>query len=132
MKSNVQPNNASTMPLQLCSDLVNPSTSGAIQIYFVYATIQANPDITLNQLRWMMHSEFLLEQNVVDSAVASLTSRSLLNSVSKWQVHNKDTIHLKSKFKLNDVPPPWVTQSLSNHPELTSFEAPVFKKKDRS
>lgn len=117
--------------LQLCSQLVNPNTSGTIHLYFVYATIQANPDITLNQLRWLMNSEFLLDQGVVDSTVAALTSRSLLNCVSKWQVHAKDILHLKAKVKHSDVQPEWVTEARNQYPELVTFEAPIFKKKDR-
>lgn len=121
---------AEPISLEVCSEMLSPQHSGAMQIFFVWSTIKANPDITLNQLRWLMSTEFILEQSVVDSAVAALTSKSLLNCVSKWQVHGKDVFHLKVKNP--DSSPPWLVEFMAQHPELHKFEAPVFIKKRQS
>lgn len=121
---------AEPISLEVCSEMLSPQHSGAMQIFFVWSTIKANPDITLNQLRWLMFKEFILDQPVVDSAVAALTSKSLLNCVSKWQVQGKDVFHLK--VKQSDTQPPWLIEFLAQHPELNKFEAPVFVKKRQS
>src|SRR5476651_2466850 len=54
-------------------------------LYMVFRTIEANDNITLNQLRWTLSAEYLLRDEVIEGAVASLTSKSIFNCVRRYQ-----------------------------------------------
>ncbi len=100
-------------------------------LYMTYKTVAANPGITVNQLRWLLNTEFLIKEEVVDGAVASLTSKSLFGCVSRWQPPGKGTVHLRVR---SDVPPEfqeWLENNLKDHEELNVFEASIFKNKQK-
>ena len=95
-------------------------------LYIVYKTVERNPSITLNQLRWTLFHEYMLQNCVVDGAIASLTSKSLFNCISRWTPPRKnDTIHLRTR---QDAPAfqEWLTRTLVDHPELEIFTPPSF------
>lgn len=96
-----------------------------ITLLLTYLTIKQNPGITVNQLRWLLGEEFLFTSSVVDAAVATLTSRALLGSVSKWHVAGSDVIHLRCKHP----DPEWVINLNTSIPGMASFHAPVLRKK---
>jgi hypothetical protein len=99
-------------------------------MYMTYKTIEANPGITVNQLRWLLSTEFLIKEDAIDGTVASLTSKSVYNCVSRWQPPGKkDTVHLRLR---SDVPrefQEWMCATVADHPELSVFVPSIFKNK---
>lgn len=98
-------------------------------LYMVYRTIEQNQSITLNQLRWMLYHEYMLQNTVVDGAVASLTSKSLFDCVSRWTPPRKnDTIHLRTR-KGSAAFDEWLSRNTAERPELLIFTPPIFSAK---
>lgn len=94
-------------------------------LFIVYKTIDRNKAITLNQLKWLLNSEYMLANTLVEGAVASLTSKSLFNCVSRWQPpRNTDTVHLRPR-PANEFSK-WLEQNLKDYPELAIFNPPEF------
>lgn len=95
-------------------------------LYIVYKTIEKNQSITLNQLRWILFHEYMLQNSTVDGAVASLTSKSLFNCVSRWTPPRKsDTIHLRTKPNAPSFTE-WLKKTTNERPELLIFTPPNF------
>ena len=105
-------------------------------LYIVFSTIEANTSITLNQLKWLLDTEYMIPNDVVAGAVASLTSKSLFNCVSRWQPHRnqsnagdvKGAVHLRVR---RDSPEfnEWYNESVKSYPELAVFYPPLFASK---
>ena len=108
-------------------------------LYMVYKTIEANDNITLNQLRFVLNAEYMLREETIEAAVASLTSKSLFDCVGRWQprrskqtaVEKQDSgaarVHLrvhKECLEFNT----WLASTLKSNPELVVFAAPLFKR----
>lgn len=114
--------------------------TGAV-LYMVYRTIEANNNITLNQLCWSLGVEFLLKDDTIEGAVASLTSRSLFDAVIRWQTPTgkasptDSTLHLRVRpkpvhLRVRPKPTPefdaWLEALLKRQPELLVFTPPPF------
>lgn len=108
-------------------------------LYIVFSTIESNTSITLNQLKWLLDTEYMIPNEVVSGAVASLTSKSLFNCVSRWQPHRnpatpavtKGAVHLRVRRdspEFND----WYKGALTSYPELAVFYPPLFASKASS
>ncbi len=94
-------------------------------LYIVYKTIERNRGISINQLKWLLNTEYMLNNTVVEGAVTSLTAKTLFNSVSRWQSPQKqETVHLRVKECVEFSK--WLENSEKNHPELLIFTAPDF------
>lgn len=112
----------------------------SIVLYIVYKTIEANDNITLNQLRWALGAEYLLKDDVIDGAVASLTSKSIFNCVKRYQpprakvrtISGAKPVHLRAikqdvgEFKT------WLAALLITQPELAVFRPQTFVQRDRT
>ncbi len=118
----------------MCPDQAQFSTT---VLYMVYKTIEANNNITLNQLRYTLCNEYMLKEDAVAGAVASLTSRSLFNCVGRWsprQAGNQpydaanQRIHLR--VRNDDEFSSWLANALGENPELEVFQPPAFNKRD--
>ena len=105
-------------------------------LYMVYKTIEANDNITLNQLSWTLGVEFMLKEEMVAGAVASLTSKSLFDCVCRWQAgskkkddesHRRPTVHLRVRDGSPDFKA-WLGAALQTNPELAVFSPPAFTK----
>ena len=102
-------------------------------MFIVYETIKQNEKITLNQLRWLMTAEFLVPENTVDAAVASLASASLFRVISKWWSPDKpEVIWLRARpaSEMDISFLRWIASLYNEFPELMSFKAPIFKKRN--
>lgn len=94
-------------------------------LYMVYKTIELNRGISLNKLKWLLSSEFMLQSAPVDGAVASLTSKPLFNCVSRWQPPgNAEHVHLRCRN--NAEFSKWLEKALNEYPELSIFVAPDY------
>lgn len=94
-------------------------------IYIVYKTIERNRGITLNQLKWLLGTEYMLQNSVVEGAVTSLTAKALFNSISRWQSPRQhETVHLRVKDCKEFSK--WLENAEKTHPELLIFTAPEF------
>lgn len=99
--------------------------------YVVYKTIEVNKTITLNQLKWLLHNELLLDVTHVESVVASLTSKTLFNTISRWrdtrQGNRSDTMHLRYRPPAPEFSA-WVSAAVVKYPELQSFVPSLYKR----
>lgn len=112
---------------KLSFNLLNPDSKAfnTTILFIVYKTIERNKSITLNQLKWLLNSEYMLANNRVEGATASLTSKNLFNCVSRWQPpRNTDTIHLRPRANAEFAK--WLEQTLNEYPELAIFSPPEF------
>jgi hypothetical protein len=116
-------------------------------MFIVYKTIERNNSITLNQLKWLLQTEYMLDGQVVDGAVASLTSKTLFNSVSRWALsgktpvngnraqqakRNAGTVHLRAKTEDSPEFTKWLERAMQEYPEFAHFQPPVFTPKQPS
>lgn len=103
-------------------------------LFMAYKTIEAHPNITLNQLRWLFYTEYMISQNVVDGVVASLTSRTLFNCVTRYTPPGSTTVRLKvrSPCGLRKDFDEWMDRALRDSPEFSVFEPPPFSPRDSS
>lgn len=105
-------------------------------IYMVFKTIEANNNITLNQLRWTLNTEYMLNPREIEGAVACLTSNSLFGCVSRYQPPRRkmrsrigDTpVHLRARQDQSCDFMRWVTELLSRTPALLEFVPPRFSR----
>jgi len=116
-------------------NLLNPeSRSGKVTIlYMVYKTIESNSSITLNQLKWILDTEYMIPNDAVAGAVAALTSKTLFSCVSRWQPprapgaqQRSDTIHLRLRKDAPEDFTQWYSDSVTEFPELCIFSPPIF------
>lgn len=114
-------------------DETGPYTAAVL--YMVYRTIEANGNITLNQLRWSLGVEFLLKDETIEGAVASLTSKSLFDCVVRWQSPTKKDdkvrpqtprVHLRARPKPHPEFDKWLVDLMVKQPELAVFTPPPF------
>lgn len=115
---------------QFSLNLLNPDDRkyGVTVLYIVYKTIEQNQNITLNQLMWLLNAKYMLTAQTVTGSVASLTSETLFNCVSRWQQPGKEAIiHLKVR-PVDGEFEEWLNKTLSENPELSVFKAPSFSK----
>lgn len=101
---------------------------GVTVLYMVFKTIEANPNITINQLKHLLKQEYFIPYNVIQGCLATLTSASLYGCVTKFKKSNdsieKTHLHAKPEHKLPKVFTEW-KQSLENDlPELLVFTSP--------
>lgn len=103
-------------------------------LYMVYKTIETNTGITINQLKWLLDTEYMISNEVVSGTVAALTSRTLFNCVSRWQPpkasgnQRTDAVHLRVRKDAKEFDN-WYAEALREYPELTVFVPPVFASK---
>lgn len=104
-----------------------------VVLYIVYKTIEANDNITLNKLKRVLDSDLMLKDSVVDGAVASLSSRSVYNAVTRW-VRPKSApeithLHVKKASDQEDADfSKWLVATTEEFPELLLFNPTVLLK----
>ena len=104
----------------------NERAFGIAVLYIVYRTIEANDNITLNKLKRLLNSDLLLKDEVIEGAVASLSSRSLFNVVNKWiKPSANDVIHLRVHREITPEFNSWLLATLADYPELNAFQSPT-------
>lgn len=117
---------------QFATNLMSPDSTAysSTILYMVYKTICANDNITLNQLRWSLNTEYLIPPAAIDAAVASLTSKSLFDCVCRWQPKNSEqkNVHLRAR-ELDSTFGEWLDATLSTFPELCIFVPTAFSKR---
>jgi hypothetical protein len=94
--------------------------------FIVYKTIERNYNITLNQLKGLFNSHYMMvtSDELIESTVGSLLAKSLFDCVTRWQRPNSThAIHLR--VKENPSFESWMQKMMNDYPELKSFEAPV-------
>lgn len=117
---------------KIAFNLLSPDKAQPTILYIVYSTIKANSSITLNQLRWLLHTEFLFPEALIDSAVGTLSSDSLFHIVNKWWAADRpDVIRLSVKATPDEAFNVWLAEFYEAYPELRLFVPPPFKKKPR-
>lgn len=96
-------------------------------MFMVFKTVERNPDITLNQLRWILNTEFFIHESAVDGAVAALSNKNLYNALIRWTPRKSRIPRLKVKEDSR-----YAIDAIECNPELQIFEAPVFVPKERT
>ncbi len=114
----------------LCADTQSKAFHTTLR-WIIFKIVEANHGITYVQLKKILRGEYGIDKKFMDTAINSLTSRSLLNGLNKWRNHNvgaEDTsevgIHLhvrrnSEQFRI------WSELSLVEFPELSFFSPPV-------
>lgn len=103
-------------------------------MYIVYKTIEVNSQITINRLKALLTTEYLIEESVIDGAIASLMSRSMFDCVSRWRNPGKPVG--ETQLSITKPPPEefckWMTRTTDQYPELSVFIPPVFQYKKKA
>lgn len=105
-------------------------------LYMVYKTIEANNNITTNQLTWLLGSDCMLHADTISGALTSLTSKSLFNCVSRWQPQptkggsTSRPTHLRVREPASNSFSEWLVTTVAEYPELEVFEPPLFLRRD--
>lgn len=104
-------------------------------LYIVYKTIEGNPNITVNKLSHFLQQEYMIKPNVVESAVGSLSSKTLLGSVTRFQRQGSPVeqahLHVKPESEIPVTFTEWLSTTLQEFPELAAFVAPVYPVKQK-
>jgi len=133
----ITPNTASAHKASLADVLLSPTTKAYNQliIYVVYSTIKANGRLTLNQVRHLLFGELLLSPMLIDGAVSVLSSKSLFNCLSMYQIATTRPDSLPN-FHLDIKDNPefdhWLSDLLTAHPEFSSFNPPMYTRRAKA
>lgn len=103
-------------------------------MYLVYKTIEVNSQITINRLKALLTTEYLIEDGVIEGAITSLMSRSMFDCVSRWRNPGKPVG--ETQLSITKPPPDefckWLSMTTTQYPELLVFIPPVFKYKQKA
>jgi len=95
-------------------------------LYIVYRTIESNDNITLNKLKKLLAQDLMIKEGAVEGAVATLSSKSLFDSVNRWvkpasQGTTYEIVHLRAHKEIGDEFKSWLAATQEEFPALTSF-----------
>jgi hypothetical protein len=116
--------------------LMSPFTTeyNKLVIYIVYKTLKANGRLTLNQLRHLLFGDLLLSPTLVEGAVSVLSSRSMFNCVSMYQLKMTRPEALPN-FHLDVKDNPefleWLSETEHDHPEFLQFDPPIYMRRPK-
>lgn len=97
-------------------------------LYLVYATIKANPRITVSRLKKLLQQEYFLSDKEIDSSLAGLVSPSLFNAVSRWQNPKRGIEDTVLSIRANNHEfDTWLSATKESYPELSIIRPPVFQ-----
>lgn len=103
-------------------------------VYMTYMTIKANEKLTVNSVKALLCSEYLLPETSIDAAIAGLISRSMFACVRRWRASGRpigDT-----QVSVTEPPPAefleWLRRTEVQLPELKIFNPPIYQYKSRS
>jgi hypothetical protein len=99
--------------------------------YLVLKTIEYNPNITLNQLEWVLSSEFMLSLEDIRPALVTMCNKNLLGFVSRWNQTGTDVTHYRLRSEKSNEKLKWEESALTEFPELTVIVPPTFSKNNR-
>lgn len=125
---------------KVSSNLASPRSSDMFQTtlrWLIYKIVEANKAITLVQLKKTLRHEYGIDRSVIDPAVSSLTSSSLLNGIKKWrnprmrEAGDDVGIHLFIHAEQNATFSQWCDLATSKYPELVDFVAPTINAQPR-
>lgn len=114
----------------LCSDPTSHEFLTTLR-WMIYRIVGANKGITYVQLKKILRGEYGINRPLMDTAISSLTSPTLLGGLTKWRNHRMQDsgsdigIHL---FVMRDETSTfrcWREASLIRYPELESFNPPA-------
>lgn len=97
--------------------------------YIVLKTIQANPNVTLSQLEWLLSSEFMLDAEAIKPALVVMTNKNLLSFVTRWNPTGTNVIHYVIKTDKKDEVEVWLSDAVKEFPELSLLAPPILSKK---
>lgn len=100
-------------------------------MYMVYMTIKANERLTVNSVKALLCSEYLVAEQAIDAAIAGLISRSMFACVKRWKAPGRPIGDMQ--VSVTEPPPPefleWLRRSEEKMPELSIFVAPLYQHK---
>jgi hypothetical protein len=103
-------------------------------LFFVtFRTVELNSGITVNQLKWLLQTQFRFESEEVEAAVAALSNTNALGLISVWYDDNSAG-HLRVRrndAKFNVTQQAWMSLMLEKYPNFSEIEPPLFRKKQR-
>lgn len=110
----------------------DPEAQFAAVMYMSYKTISANTRMTVKKLKALLCVEYLIKEEMLESAVSTLVSRSMFACVKRWRDPEKPISDMSlSVFEECPVEfQEWLKRTEQKHPELSVFEPPIFFHKD--
>jgi len=109
-------------------------TYSSYVLFIVFRTIEANPDITINRLQHFLYQVFFIPRNITQSTIGSLVDQGMFGAVTRYQRPQdsieKSHLHAKADSDIPEVFRAWLDVLFEEHPELRSFQPPVFAKKN--
>lgn len=95
-------------------------------IYIVYRTIESNRRITLNRLKHLLLGDLLFSSQLVDGAVAVLSSKSIFASVSMFQIKSSGVPNFHLDIKPTEEFIRWLSVTEFLLPELVHYTPPIY------
>jgi hypothetical protein len=99
-----------------------------LALFLVYKTIEANPNITINQLKHLLSQQYFLNTSAVEGAIGALISDQLYGCVSRFQRRGAslETAHLNLKRVKSEAMTNWLETLELEHPEFFVLESPKY------
>lgn len=97
-------------------------------LFIVYKSIEANRNISVNQLYNLLRRSYRFTVSQVDSVIACLSNSDIIGGVTLYYRNddiNKAHLNLCQSDRFNQ----WLSRTLSSIPCLVEFSAPVYTKK---
>ncbi len=110
----------------------DPDAHFATVMYISYKTILANTRMTVKKLKALLCVEYLIKEDVLESAVSTLVSRSLFACVKRWRDPDKP-INDMSISIVEPIPvefAEWLSRTEIKYPELSVFDPPIYHHKE--
>lgn len=113
----------------LCSDSASPEFQSTLR-WIIYKIVATNKGITYVQLKKILRGEYGIDKRLLDTAISSLTSPTLLNGLKKWrnrrmqEVGSEIGIHLFLHNEESDNFRQWRELTVKKYPELEFFTPP--------
>jgi hypothetical protein len=101
-----------------------PKNDADLELYMVYRTIELNPNITLNQLKFLLSKNCVFSQGKTAVLVKTLLESGCLGTFVR--LAQKDKVHLNVKNVQADSLRQWCSIMASQNPTLY---VPVYKRK---
>lgn len=99
-------------------------------LYLTYRTIEKNKSLTIWQLKKLLTGKYFIDERIIDSCLAGLTSSELFNAVRRFQNHGESSPTLKVKEdNLPEEFREWLRATEETYPEVLTLDPPIFKKK---
>ncbi len=106
---------------------------GVTALYITFKTIEANPNITVNQLKGLLQQEYFIPPTIVAGSIASLRNEAMFNCITRFQRTGSDIntshLHARSEVEYPEVFIGWMKEVTTSFPELLSFHPPRYVKK---